>query len=379
MRLASILSEAMRNIGSGAARAAVWFLAVAVAGTLIGGFEALAVIGQERDAVTRIRAAADVTTIVSPVSVIDGASCDRLVEADGGPQSAGAMREGDQITPRSTPGRSIGSYEVTAGMIGLLAAAGGDGDVDSLAVEETAGGSAADADPTGIWVSSTLAHDFGWAKGVTIETDHGDLPVAGVFDWPNDGRDTRFAYALIVPATADAKPFTECWAKQWPRTDAVESLLATTAIAGESTTQTLPGATMLNKSLDRGWNAAALYETRMTRMLPWAALAVGLVIGAASVHRRRLEYAGALHCGQRKSDQLLAALAETLVWGGGATATGLSLIAAVCLRASPSDPVAVFLAAARSPLALFAGVLAASVAGVLAVRESRLFRLFKGR
>ena len=374
MRLASILSEAMLNIGSGAARAAVWFLAVAVAGTLIGGFEALAVIGQERAAVTRIRAAADVTTIVSPVSVIDGASCDRLVEADGGPQSAGAMREGEQITPRSTPGRSIGSYEVTAGMIGLLAAAGGDGSVDTAA-----GGSAADADPTGVWVSSTLAHDFGWAKGVTIETDHGDIPVAGVFDWPNDGRDTRFAYALIVPATADAKPFSECWAKQWPRTDAVESLLATTAIAGESTTQTLPGATMLNKSLDRGWNAAALYETRMTRMLLWAALAVGLVIGVASVHRRRLEYAGALHCGQRKSDQLLAALVETLVWAGGATMAGLSLIAALCLRASPSDPAAVLLAAARAPAALFAGVLVATVAGVLAVRESRLFRLFKGR
>lgn len=374
MRLASILSEAMLNIGSGAARAAVWFLAVAVAGTLIGGFEALAVIGQERAAVTRIRAAADVTTIVSPVSVIDGASCDRLVEADGGPQSAGAMREGEQITPRSTPGRSIGSYEVTAGMIGLLAAAGGDGSVDTAA-----GGSAADADPTGVWVSSTLAHDFGWAKGVTIETDHGDIPVAGVFDWPNDGRDTRFAYALIVPATADAKPFSECWAKQWPRTDAVESLLTTTAIAGESTTQTLPGATMLNKSLDRGWNAAALYETRMTRMLLWAALAVGLVIGVASVHRRRLEYAGALHCGQRKSDQLLAALVETLVWAGGATMAGLSLIAALCLRASPSDPAAVLLAAARAPAALFAGVLVATVAGVLAVRESRLFRLFKGR
>ena len=267
MRLASILSEAMRNIGSGAARAAVWFLAVAVAGTLIGGFEALAVIGQERDAVTRIRAAADVTTIVSPVSVIDGAACDRLVDADGGPQAAGAMREGDQITPRSTPGRSIGSYEVTAGMIGLLAAAGGDGSVDTADGEETAGG-AADADPTGVWVSATLAHDFGWARSVRIETDHGDIPVAGIFDWSNDVRDTRFAYAFIVPATADAKPFSECWAKQWPRTDAVESLLTTTAIAGKSTTQTLPGTTMLNKSLDRGWNAAALYETRMTRMLP---------------------------------------------------------------------------------------------------------------
>lgn len=402
MRLSSIVSEAVRNIASGASRTIVWFLALAVSGTLFGGFEALTIIGQENTAAARIESAADVTTIVSPVSAIDGAACDRLTEAQGGPSASGAMREGEQITPRSTPGRSIGSYEVTAGMIRLLAlssvisssassasstTAAGHGSPSgdspssdsssSNQVSSSANQSAADA--SGIWVSTALAHDFGWAKGSLLETDHGDIPVAGVFDWPNDGRDTRFVYALIVPASASAKPFAECWAKQWPQTDALDLLLNETAISGVADANTLPGVTQLNKSHDRRYSAASLYETRMTRVLPIAALAVGVVIGIAAVRRRRLEYAGALHCGQRKGAQLLTALCEMLITSGAAIAVTLPLLAALCWRLSPSDPATVFLAAVRSPATILSGALVATALAVLAVRESRLFRLFKAR
>ncbi|KAA8827283.1 hypothetical protein [Bifidobacterium myosotis] len=402
MRLSSIVSEAIRNIASGASRTIIWFLALAVSGTLFGGFEALTIIGQENTAAARIEAAADVTTIVSPVSAIDGAACDRLIEAQGGPSASGAMREGEQITPRSTPGRSIGSYEVTAGMIRLLALSSVISSSASSVSSTTAAGhgspsgaspssdssssnpafSSANqpaADASGVWVSTALAHDFGWAKGSLMETDHGDIPVAGVFDWPNDGRDTRFVYALIVPASASAKPFAECWAKQWPQTDALDLLLNETAISGVADANTLPGVTQLNKSHDRRYSAASLYETRMTRVLPIAALAVGVVIGIAAVRRRRLEYAGALHCGQRKGAQLLTALCEMLITSGASIAVALPLLAALCWRLSPSDPAAVFLAAVRPPAAMLAGALVATALAVLAVRESRLFRLFKAR
>ncbi|TPF91861.1 hypothetical protein BW14_11080 [Bifidobacterium sp. UTBIF-68] len=393
MRLSSIVSEAVRNITSGASRTIIWFLALAVASTLFGGFEALTIIGQESTAAARIESAADVTTIVSPVSAIDGAVCDRLTEAQGGPSASGAMRESEQITPRSTPGRSIGSYEVTAGMIRLLALSS----VSSASAAANAGhgspsssfpassgqtSSSANqpaADASGIWVSTALAHDFGWAKGSLLETDHGDIPVAGVFDWPNDGRDTRFVYALIVPVSSSAKPFAECWAKQWPQTEALDLLLNETAISGVADANTLPGVTQLNKSHDRRYSADSLYETRMTRVLPVAALAVGVVIGIAAVRRRRLEYAGALHCGQRKGAQLLTALCEMLITSGAAIAVTLPLLAALCWRLSPSDPAVVFLAAARSPATMLSGALVATALAVLAVRESRLFRLFKAR
>lgn len=403
MRLSSIISEAVRNIASGASRTIIWFLALAVAGTLFGGFEALTIIGQENTAAARIESAADVTTIVSPVSAIDGATCDRLIEAQGGPSASGAMREGEQITPRSTPGRSIGSYEVTAGMIRLLALSsvisssassvssttiaghgspsGASPSSSNSSSSDSASSSANQpaADASGVWISTALAHDFGWAKGSLMETDHGDIHVAGVFDWPNDGRDTRFVYALIVPVSSSAKPFAECWAKQWPQTDALDLLLNETAISGVADANTLPGVIQLNKSHDRRYSAASLYETRMTRVLPIAALAVGVVIGIAAVRRRRLEYAGALHCGQRKGAQLLTALCEMLITSGAGIAVTLPLLAALCWRLSPSDPAAVFLAAVRSPATMLSGALVSTALAVLAVHESRLFRLFKAR
>ena len=44
MRLGSVLSEALRNIGSGVSRAFAMFLAVLLSGTLLGGYEAMTVI-----------------------------------------------------------------------------------------------------------------------------------------------------------------------------------------------------------------------------------------------------------------------------------------------------------------------------------------------
>lgn len=117
MRLGSVLSEAMRNIGAGTARAFLMFLAVLLTGGLMGGYELADVIGLERQAGERIQAAADVKTVVG--GAVDGLACDRLVEA--GPSGSGAMRVGDQVTPLSTPGRSLSSYEVTPGMIALIA------------------------------------------------------------------------------------------------------------------------------------------------------------------------------------------------------------------------------------------------------------------
>ena len=58
----------------------------------------------------------------------------------------------------------------------------------------------------------------------------------------------------------------------------------------------------------------------------WGAAAVGLIAGAFSVRRRRLEQASALHAGQARADQLAQVGLKTLAWGtlgalGGAAAT----------------------------------------------------------
>ena len=121
MRLRSVLSEALRNIGAGVSHALLMFAAVLFASTLLGGYEAANVVGLEPEVLQRINAYADVGAIVG--GTVDGAACDRLADAGGGVMGtlAGAMRAGQQIVPLATPGKDISSYEVTPGMIRMIA------------------------------------------------------------------------------------------------------------------------------------------------------------------------------------------------------------------------------------------------------------------
>lgn len=50
MRLRSVLSEALRNIGAGVSHALLMFAAVLFASTLLGGYEAANVVGLETEA-----------------------------------------------------------------------------------------------------------------------------------------------------------------------------------------------------------------------------------------------------------------------------------------------------------------------------------------
>ena len=365
MRLGSVLSEAMRNIAAGTSRAFLLFLAVMLSGGLLGGYEAMTVMALEQEAATRIHADADVKSVVG--GQVDGVTCDRLTEVEAGPSASGAMRAGPQVVPKSTPGRDIASYEVTPGMLALVIAGEDD---PTLA-----------ADAGGVWVSNVMANDFGLTVGSRFETEQGTSTVSGVFDWPNDGRDTRFAYAVLTPVSADdGRTFEECWAKQWPVSDETDGLLYSTVIITEQGAQsTSVGVTQVNKGFDSRYDATGGYLARMTRWMPLIALAVGLLLGAVSVRRRRLEYAGALHSGQGKGAQLFGIAVETVIWSGLATAASCSLLAAVCVRLAASDPLMVLASAVRTPLALFAGTVCAALASGLLIRESQLFRYFKNR
>lgn len=279
MRLGSVLSEALRNIGSGVSRAFAMFLVVLLSGTLLGGYEAMTVIDLESQAVQRINAYADVNAIVG--GTVDGTACDRLSDAGDGMTGtlAGAMRAGKQVVPLATPGKDISSYDVTPGMIRLIAGN-------------------AKADVSGVWVPRDVAKDFGLAVGSALRTREGTMRVAGVFDWPNDGRDTRFAYAFIVPVAASASTFNECWVKRWPVDGQTENLLYATLVAGSGSSNA--GVTQVNKGFDSHYDARASYLNRSTRWMSWVGLAIGVLVGVFGVRRRRLEYAGALHSGQSK-------------------------------------------------------------------------------
>lgn len=323
MRLRSVLSEALRNIGAGVSHALLMFAAVLFASTLLGGYEAANVVGLETEVLQRINAYADVGAIVG--GTVDGAACDRLADAGGGVMGtlAGAMRAGQQIVPLATPGKDISSYEVTPGMIRMIA-------------RNTK------TDVSGVWVSTDVAKDFGLTKGSVMQTEQGTMSVAGVFDWPNDGRDTRFAYALLVPVSASNGTFDECWVRQWPQSGQTEDVLFSTLVASGSSSNA--GVTQVNKSFDSHYDAQASYGQRMTRWMPWLGLAV-----------------------------------ETLIWSGLACASSAALLGAYCVRMSIADSMTVWLGAMRAPCAIFAGVMVSSVLVGMTIRETQLFRFFKQR
>lgn len=358
MRLASILSEALRNIASGTSRAFMMMLAVLIGGTLLGGYETVTIAGLENQAATRVSAFADTRAVVG--GKVDGSACDRISYDMGDSAASGAMRQATAVIPASTPGRELTTYEVTAGMLRMIAT----------------GTSAAHVDVSGAWVSKDVSHDFGLVTGSRLQTTRGTLTIAGVFDWPNDGRDTRFAYAMLIPATASFGLYDECWARSWPESAQADSLLLSTVASSNEGQRA--GVTGVNKGFDMHYDAQSTYHARMTRWTPLVALGLGLLLGFVATRRRRLEYAGALHSGQSKGAQLLEISMETLVWAGLGTLASCSLIVACCLRLS-HDPAAVMLASLRSPLMLFAGSLLAALAGGLPIRQSQLFRYFKTR
>ena len=236
-----------------------------------------------------------------------GGACDRLAQSSGVPiAQSGAVRTGEEITPLSTPNNALQSFEVTQGMLSLIA---------------SNGAVASPIDTSGIWVSTDVARDFGLTVGSTLATDHGNATVAGVYPWPNDGRDTRFAYAFLVPRAAALGDYNECWIRQWPRSEPASNLLYSTLRVGNGQNQA--GVVALNKGFDAHYDPYATYMARTTRWIPFLAALLGLAIGVIAVRMRRLEYAAALHSGESKPAQLLGICVETLVWAGLAT-TGSS-------------------------------------------------------
>lgn len=381
MRISSIVSEALRNIASGTSHAVLMTLAVFICSSLLGGYEMTSVLTLEQQAADRIQADADVTMLVGTAA--DGTACDNLAmiagdkstAAGNAPSISGALRDGPQITPTSTPGRDVTSYEVTPGLIRLFA----EHEINRNDNESDKNAPSRTIDTTGIWIPYDLANDFGLSAGSRFETTTGTATVAGVYQWPNDGRDTRLAYAVIIPVSASDGTFDECWAKQWPISDDTDRLLYSTAIVATGSGQSSAGTTQLNKGFDSRYDAYDSYRTRMTKWLPIPGLAIGILLGTLSVYRRRLEYAGALHSGQTRGAQLLGIALETTIWAGLGTICTVTVLAAVGYRYSIADPTAVVIAVERAPIAMLSGTMVSAICTGLCVRESQLFHYFKTR
>lgn len=354
MKVRSIVSEAFQNTVAGTARAALLALLIALTVGVAAGADVATVHGLQNQARAFIDGGGATRVLVAEGSV-DRARCDAL-DRYGSVQAAAALRQAPDLPLDALAGAGFPVYEVTAGFAGLLGM--------RPAAE-------------GVWVAEPLAESIGVVEGSTLLTGGREVKIAGVFAYPDDGRDARLGYAIVMP-TESGGVFDECWMRSWPQGPDDEGVLrqALTYDAGTGTEVSL---TQLNRSKGSSFAGTTMFAERLTRWAPALAAGAGLFIGFAAVRSRRLEYASALHAGQSRGAMTATALLEAAVWSvfGAAIAGAAIYLSAGAL--APDDITWVPAVIAPSLVIAVAGALAGVLLGTVTVRESDLFRLFKER
>jgi hypothetical protein len=355
MRPRSIVSEAYRNVLTGTTRALLLGIVLAAISAGLAIADARSIIGLQRKAADFGSSGASVRVMVARQTT-DPAACERL-GAVPGIRSAGALREADPVVLRAMIANPIPAYAVTPGLI------------------EQLGGRP--ASPAGVWIPARLAATLGVAPGQQLVTTAGTLSVAGVYEYPDDGRDNRLSYAVLLPQPATGV-FDECWADIWPFSTARDHLLysALTVDAGSTDPVNIG---QLNTSRGTRFDGVGEFAGRPTRYaLPGCVLA-GLMLGFVAIWMRRLEIAGALHLGQSRRSLLATLVIETVGWSLVALVlAGCALVFGVIVGAA-ADPADVYLIDIRGPAAAAPATLVGAVLALLTIREKHLFRYFKNR
>lgn len=353
MRLCEIGREMWRDMVSGMARAVPMAVAVAFVALCCAGLDAMQIIAIERQAAEFRTARGDVTMVKRDAG-INPWICAQLA-GSANVQASGALRTDGAMRLRVLPHNPLMVYAVTDGFLQVI--------------------DASNADHEGVWLPRALSDKLGAGHGAELETDRGMVRVAGVYEWPEDGRDSRFGYAVVMPSVMDGA-FDECWATVWPSAEMSVSLRQT-VFASSDPTQAQTG--LLNYAKGTSFDAADVFAQRLTRFAVPLAGVITAILAFAACWLRRLELAGDLHAGASKTVVTLQLLGEQLI----PTAIGLMMAYAllfVGIRMQPvPDTWAIFLLELRGVAWMLVGSGAGTLLGIGMIRERNLFSLFKAR
>lgn len=361
--------EAWRSIISGTSHTLAISLALAAVIALLFGMD-LAQTGRLIDNARQYAQSGAATYTITLSNGIDAAACEELAGIDG-VQAVGALRQSNRkITFATLPSTGIPTYEVTPGAVALFSPtlADTDGGADGGASNERG---------MGIILSSTVAETLGAHAGQTIALKtSGQARVRGVYQYPDDGRDSQYSYAVLEPVNDD-RPFDVCMVRTWPVPDDIETFLYLAANITSKEQQ--PQVGQLNSRLGSTPPAQQLFAERLTAFVPWAAMAVAFAFGLVMIRMRRLEFASALHAGLPKGILILQVLIELGVAAIAAMLLCAPLAAWVTLTADAANVAALYNTLLRVPVAGFAGLLLGGLAAIAFTRESQLFAYFKNR
>ncbi|WEV59156.1 hypothetical protein OZX67_00855 [Bifidobacterium sp. ESL0728] len=372
MKRSSIFSEAWRDITSGTSRTISCLAILAVLAIVVTMFDLNTVAGLQHQARQWVSSGSSIH-ILAQEQEINPVSCGALTEASGKGangkrthpiQSAGALREDDDVTLDAMPSVQLDQWDVTPSM------------ADVLGVRF----SNSDSASSGVWISDQLANTLKVRQGDSLPSNQGVMHIAGIFPWPEDGRDQRIAYSVITStSTSWDEPWDECWASVNPSNPSAKDLINTAWFAypgGIPSSQIRQANVSLGTSADLN----AQYNARSSRFMLALTPLLAFVIALFAVRMRKVEIADDLHMGlPRRGLHVIFAL-ETLGWSVPAVllCVAASMFAATAMSGRANA--VTFTLVQLPPLiaALLTAQLGTAV-GLTSIRSTQLFAFFKNR
>ncbi len=359
MRPSSLVGEAYKNVVSGTTRCLILafvFVTLIGAPTIIDTRAMEDIVRQ----MEQFRSSGSTVSVLKATDLIDGRQCDGLMGAEA---DVGAIRQGETMEILNMPSSRVNVVEVTPGIIAML--------------DTIAGPIDATNNPTGgVWLSVDLASTLGLTPGQTLHTYDGSTVIAGIYQWPADGRARDLGYSILVPVVPDGF-FSQCWAELWPVDQSLAELLLLSLSTPPTQAQVSIG--QLNTNLGVDYAPATEWVERPTALTPWLVVFLGAGLGYLSSRLRRLEIASALHARVTRADLLGQHLLEGLFW---ISCASLLLSATLLVRAGfggSAVSLDIAYAGVRTCLMGSSASLLGVLLGVIPVQERHLVRYTRER
>jgi hypothetical protein len=349
-----VLGEAARNLWRGVTRAPLWAGLFILTAGVCAGADVASVVALSREAHAYKDAGAAVY-VIDAIGGIDGAQCAALASSADVLAAAAVTLTNRTAVFQSLPRSPVPVAVATSGLGAVL------GLDDPL--------------PAGVLLPEELGRMFAVQAGGQIALAGGQsLHVAGIYAYPDDGRRRDLGY-VAIEQTAPAGVFDSCWIALWPPDQTAAAGLLRTALRPTAAEGAKLG--QLNATRGSEYSPDAAFRHRAARQVWLPAALGGIILGAAAVQSRRLEFSSALHAGITRPRLVLQVLLETVAWTAAALITGSAIAAGLAFWRNPDPWRPAFLAGLRPLLACGLGVCGAAAAAAAVISENRLFKYFK--
>lgn len=349
MRTRDIATEAWRNIASGASRPLLLFSLFALTLLLGVSFSAqLTASAMQRYATYDTSGAA--TTVIQAPASIDARRCTALDRVQGVTAAAALRQLPSEIRLAALPRFGQPQIEVFGDLFGLL------------------GGK--NTGTSGVFLSEGFASQLGLHAGDPLALTDTTTRLAGVFEFPEDGRLQLLANAVVSPTPDATAPFDECWVRVWPPNAQLTSLFDSVVLSG--TQSAAAEFKLLNGTLGDPQSLSDLLADSHVAAIEAAGAGGALLLGFVVIRIRRLDLAVALHVGQSRMAQLAQILIEVAPIGlAAAVMVGVGTVAGVSVLVPEVGVVSIAHGAVVTGSALLGCLLAGVVVSHATIRAAK--------